>query len=181
MFNPKYSGDKHVSEIASMAFDLLAGFVVLQIPHRPNMKLNVRMGFHRKVFGHKWQKYLTWMGKYHSLCAVARRSEWWRAPSCRATASCPRRSPWPGGSRASARAWGSTSARSENMVKQLLPSNISLIGQQTAAGQGRRLQVWLPRHPGAGGEFVICEKFQYFSLILFCSVSRMRNWTHFGW
>ena len=42
-------GDKHVSEIASMAFDLLAGFVVLQIPHRPNMKLNVRMGFHRKI------------------------------------------------------------------------------------------------------------------------------------
>ena len=53
IFNPKCSGDKHVSEIASMAFDLLAGFVVLQIPHRPNMKLNVRMGFHRKVFGHK--------------------------------------------------------------------------------------------------------------------------------
>ena len=53
IFYPKYSGDKHVSEIASMAFDLLAGFVVLQIPHRPNMKLNVRMGFHRKVFGHK--------------------------------------------------------------------------------------------------------------------------------
>ena len=53
IFNSRYSGDKHVSEIASMAFDLLAGFVVLQIPHRPNMKLNVRMGFHRKVFGHK--------------------------------------------------------------------------------------------------------------------------------
>ena len=53
IFNPKCSGDKHVSEIASMAFDLLAGFVVLQIPHRPNMKLNVRMGFHRKVFGLK--------------------------------------------------------------------------------------------------------------------------------
>ena len=43
------AGDKHVTEIASMAFDLLAGFVVLQVPHRPNMKLNVRMGFHRQI------------------------------------------------------------------------------------------------------------------------------------
>ena len=47
-----FSGDKHVTEIASMAFDLLAGFVVLQVPHRPSMKLNVRMGFHRKISGH---------------------------------------------------------------------------------------------------------------------------------
>ena len=44
------AGDKHVTEIASMAFDLLAGFVVLQVPHRPSMKLNVRMGFHREIF-----------------------------------------------------------------------------------------------------------------------------------
>ena len=47
-----FSGDKHVTEIASMAFDLLAGFVVLQVPHRPSMKLNVRMGFHRKISPH---------------------------------------------------------------------------------------------------------------------------------
>ena len=43
-------GDKHVSEIASMALDLLAGVVVFQIPHRPNTKLNIRMGFHRCAF-----------------------------------------------------------------------------------------------------------------------------------
>ena len=41
------SGDRHVSEIASMALDLLAGSVVFQIPHRPNARLNIRMGIHR--------------------------------------------------------------------------------------------------------------------------------------
>ena len=40
-------GDRHVSEIASMALDLLAGSVVFQIPHRPNARLNIRMGLHR--------------------------------------------------------------------------------------------------------------------------------------
>ena len=39
-------GDRHVSEIASMALDLLAGCVVFQIPHRPNARLNIRMGVH---------------------------------------------------------------------------------------------------------------------------------------
>ena len=42
-----FSGDNHVIEIASMALDLLAGSVVFQIPHKPNAKLNIRMGFHR--------------------------------------------------------------------------------------------------------------------------------------
>ena len=42
-------GDRHVSDIASMALDLLAGSVVFQIPHRPNVKLNIRMGFHRWI------------------------------------------------------------------------------------------------------------------------------------
>ena len=32
-----------------MALDLLAGSVVFQIPHRPNAKLNIRMGFHRSL------------------------------------------------------------------------------------------------------------------------------------
>ena len=41
------SGDNHVTEIASMALDVLAGSVVFQIPHKPNTKLNIRMGFHR--------------------------------------------------------------------------------------------------------------------------------------
>jgi len=43
---PERNGDRHVSEIASMALDLLAGSVVFQIPHRPNAKLTIRMGFH---------------------------------------------------------------------------------------------------------------------------------------
>jgi len=43
---PNNIGDNHVSEIASMALDLLAGSVVFQIPHKPNAKLNIRMGFH---------------------------------------------------------------------------------------------------------------------------------------
>ena len=60
---PERNGDRHVSEIASMALDLLAGLkfttkmenglkfstfkfivgsVVFQIPHRPNAKLTIR-------------------------------------------------------------------------------------------------------------------------------------------
>ena len=38
-----------MSEIASMALDLLAGSVVFQIPHKPNAKLVLKMGFHRSV------------------------------------------------------------------------------------------------------------------------------------
>ena len=41
-----------MSKIASMALDLLAGSVVFQIPHRPNARLNIRMGIHR------WGKYI---------------------------------------------------------------------------------------------------------------------------
>ena len=47
--NDDFPGDNHVTEIASMALDLLAGSVVFQIPHKPNAKLNIRMGFHRSV------------------------------------------------------------------------------------------------------------------------------------
>ena len=40
-------GEEHVTEIAAMALDLLAGSVVFQVPHKPNAKINLRMGFHR--------------------------------------------------------------------------------------------------------------------------------------
>ena len=46
-FVPNLPGEEHVSEIAAMALDLLAGSVVFQIPHKPNKKINIRMGFHR--------------------------------------------------------------------------------------------------------------------------------------
>ena len=39
-----------------MALDLLAGSVVFQIPHRPNSRLNIRMGLHR--YGSLLQSYL---------------------------------------------------------------------------------------------------------------------------
>jgi len=41
---PIQNGDQHVCEIALMALDLLAGFVVFQIPHKPNSRLAIRMG-----------------------------------------------------------------------------------------------------------------------------------------
>ena len=44
---PVKNGNKHAPEIATMALDLLAGSVVFQIPHRPNARLNIRMGIHR--------------------------------------------------------------------------------------------------------------------------------------
>ena len=80
-----------------MAFDLLAGFVVLQIPHRPNMKLNVRMGFHRKIFKTKL---------FHTVydienISVVQRWELWPGPSCRVTASCQRHQVLPGRLRSS--------------------------------------------------------------------------------
>jgi len=43
---PQYIGEEHVTEIAGMALDLLAGSVVFQVPHKPNKKINLRMGFH---------------------------------------------------------------------------------------------------------------------------------------
>ena len=43
----RYVGEEHVTEIAAMALDLLAGSVVFQVPHKPNKKINLRMGFHR--------------------------------------------------------------------------------------------------------------------------------------
>ena len=35
-----------MAEIAAMSLDLLAGSVVIQIPHKPNAKLHIRMGIH---------------------------------------------------------------------------------------------------------------------------------------
>ena len=43
------SGEEHVSEIAAMALDLLAGTVVFQMPHKPSKRIQIRMGFHRLV------------------------------------------------------------------------------------------------------------------------------------
>ncbi|KAJ4430762.1 hypothetical protein ANN_19353 [Periplaneta americana] len=42
----KKTGEKHVTEIATMALDLLAGSVVFKIPHRPNERLQIRSGVH---------------------------------------------------------------------------------------------------------------------------------------
>ncbi|XP_034249065.1 receptor-type guanylate cyclase gcy-3 isoform X2 [Thrips palmi] len=43
---PVKNGDKHISEIATMALDLLAGSVKCRIPHRPHDKLQIRSGVH---------------------------------------------------------------------------------------------------------------------------------------
>ncbi|XP_069680500.1 uncharacterized protein [Periplaneta americana] len=43
---PVKNGEKHVTEIATMALDLLAGSVVFKIPHRPNERLQIRSGVH---------------------------------------------------------------------------------------------------------------------------------------
>ena len=55
--------DRHATEIAAMALDLLAGSVVFQIPHKPNSRLQMRMGIHSGpavgvVAGSKIPKYL---------------------------------------------------------------------------------------------------------------------------
>ena len=56
-------GNKHVSEIASMALDLLCASIVFKIPHMPNARLQLRMGIHSGsaigiVSGAKTPKYL---------------------------------------------------------------------------------------------------------------------------
>jgi len=40
------AGDKHVSEIATMALDLLAASSVFQVPKRPGERLQIRSGVH---------------------------------------------------------------------------------------------------------------------------------------
>ncbi|XP_015606868.1 receptor-type guanylate cyclase daf-11 isoform X2 [Cephus cinctus] len=43
---PVRNGDKHVSEIATMALDLLAASTVFQVPKRPGERLQIRSGAH---------------------------------------------------------------------------------------------------------------------------------------
>lgn len=40
------TGTRHVSEIATMALDLLAGSLMFPVPHRPAQRLLIRSGCH---------------------------------------------------------------------------------------------------------------------------------------
>lgn len=41
-----FSGNKHVTEIATMALDLLAASSIFQVPKRPGERLQIRSGAH---------------------------------------------------------------------------------------------------------------------------------------
>ena len=43
---PQRNGNKHASEIASMALDLQKCIEGLAIPHKPGIKMNLRIGIH---------------------------------------------------------------------------------------------------------------------------------------
>lgn len=43
---PVKNGNVHVTEIATMALDLLAGSSVVKVPHKPNQTLQIRSGCH---------------------------------------------------------------------------------------------------------------------------------------
>ena len=43
---PVKNGNKHAAEIATMALDLLAGSSFFVVPHRPQDKLQLRIGIH---------------------------------------------------------------------------------------------------------------------------------------
>ena len=43
---PNRNGDKHVSEIANLALDLVSAALNFRIRHRPNLKLQLRIGLH---------------------------------------------------------------------------------------------------------------------------------------
>ena len=79
-----------MTEIASMALDLLAGSVVFQIPHRPNARLNIRMGIHRSA-----RKYLR-LKIFSSNDLVVRHVGWWPGRRSQTIASCPTRATLPG-------------------------------------------------------------------------------------
>ena len=43
---PNRNGDKHVSEIAHLALDLVSAALSFRIRHRPDLKLQLRIGLH---------------------------------------------------------------------------------------------------------------------------------------
>ena len=43
---PNRNGDKHVSEIANLALDLVSAALSFRIRHRPDLKLQLRIGLH---------------------------------------------------------------------------------------------------------------------------------------
>ncbi len=43
---PHENGDSHAGEIASMSLALLSAVKKFQIPHRPDLKLEIRIGLH---------------------------------------------------------------------------------------------------------------------------------------
>ena len=43
---PNRNGDKHVSAIANLALDLVSAALSFRIRHRPNLKLQLRIGLH---------------------------------------------------------------------------------------------------------------------------------------
>ena len=43
---PHRNGDKHVGEIANLALDLMSAACDFKIRHRPELKLQLRIGFH---------------------------------------------------------------------------------------------------------------------------------------
>lgn len=74
---PTKNDDRHATEIAAMALDLLAGSVVFQIPHKPNSRLQMRMGIHSGpavgvVAGSKIPKYFV-MGETVNVANMVER------------------------------------------------------------------------------------------------------------
>lgn len=47
---PNRNGDKHAGEIATLALDLMDRLRYFQVPHRPEEKLQLRVGLHTGTF-----------------------------------------------------------------------------------------------------------------------------------
>ena len=95
---PVRNGNKHAAEIATMALDLLSGSSFFVVPHRPQDKLQLRIGIHTGpvVSGNQEKSFLNFLKMSSKQVWLAVKC---LATACSGTQSTPPRGWRPRGSR----------------------------------------------------------------------------------